>query len=99
MKLSKNKKNKIVILSKIKFKDWYILVQQKIALDAIERRYPEKKEREREGKKNKIRENRISVEPIELLMIFFFHFFYAYITPFMKSLFDLMYSVLCIIEP
>lgn len=53
MKLSKNKKNKIVILSKIKFKDWYILVQQKIALDAIERRYPEKKEREREGKKNK----------------------------------------------
>lgn len=51
MKLSKNKKNKIVILSKIKFKDWYILVQQKIALDAIERRYPEKKEREREGKK------------------------------------------------
>lgn len=53
MKLSKNKKNKIVILSKIKFKDWYILVQQKIALDAIERRYPEKKEREREGKKTR----------------------------------------------
>lgn len=38
-------------MSKIKFKDWYILVQQTIALDAIERRYPEKKEREREGKK------------------------------------------------
>lgn len=53
MKLSKNKKNKIVRLSKIKFKDWYILVQQKIALDAIERRYPEKKEREREGKKTR----------------------------------------------
>lgn len=51
MKLSKHKKNKIVILSKIKFKDWYILVQQKIALDAIERRYPEKKEREREKEK------------------------------------------------
>lgn len=98
MKLSKHKKNKIVILSKIKFKDWYILVQQKIALDAIERRYPEKKEREREGKKQDKRKPYFR-RAYRAVDDFFFHFFYAYITPFMKSLFDLMYSVLCIIEP